>query len=459
MTIARAYPAGWGAGEKLTSAQQNQVDLNTTYPLDKRAGQTDTLESLISAANAGRIVPTVKVGADADTVYTVADGISVIRIPTTLTANRTYVLSNTGAVDGDTVHVFMETPNARRVKINDAGGNTIHTLGSPTVASSFPGVEGYEASFVWKSTGWQRSKGRPHTLAIETFTATGTWTCPRGVNMVLALVWGGAGGGGGGAGSSTATNAYFVGGGGGGAGLPSIVPCVTTPGSGYDVTIGTGGTGGAGGTPGGGGGVVGASGSSTTFALAGTNLAVGRGGQGGGAPVTVSASGITPTTVWAIGGTAGPSYDLSWGVAGEIVYNESTVNPTSFSLPQRDGQGGFGSSKRSPTPGGLIPGWPFVGGGGGTLGTNTGSLREGGAGGGGGAGPGGNGGAGGNGGNGISGGPGTAGAAGGAGAANTGAGGGGGGAGGCGSVSGASGGAGGAGGSGKLSLIYVIQGA
>jgi hypothetical protein len=45
MTISRANPPGWGVGDKVTSTQQNQVDINTTYALDKRAGQTDTLES------------------------------------------------------------------------------------------------------------------------------------------------------------------------------------------------------------------------------------------------------------------------------------------------------------------------------------------------------------------------------------------------------------------------------
>ena len=48
MTISRVKPAGWALNEKLTSSQQNQVDLNTTYALDKRSGQTDTLASVVS---------------------------------------------------------------------------------------------------------------------------------------------------------------------------------------------------------------------------------------------------------------------------------------------------------------------------------------------------------------------------------------------------------------------------
>lgn len=449
MSVPRVKSGSWGVGEKLTSSQMNQVDTNITYVLDKRSGQTDTLESVVSAAGAGRIVPTVEVGADADTTYTVADGIRVIRIPTTLTANRTYALSDTGAIDGDTVHVFMETPNTRRVRINDAGGNAIAILGAPTVATS---VDGYEASFVWKTgVGWQRAKGRPRTLAIEAFTATGTWTCPRGVESVLVHLWGGGAGGGGGATSNTATNTYFCGGGGGGGALPALVPVATTPGQTYDVTIGGGGAAG-------GAGLVGSPGTPTKFSLSGTDLAVGPGAEAGQAATTTSAG--TTTTTWARGGqpVASPPR-IGWGISTDITITDASPGPTSFSLYQVPGQGGYGSSKSAASAGASLPGYPFAGGTAGSLGTNVGAQREGGGGGGGGAGPGGNGGAGGNGGNAAAPGSGTAGAAGGAAGANTGAGGGGGGGGGTGSVSGASGGAGGAGGSGKLFLIYVIQGA
>lgn len=43
-------PGGWALNEKLTSPQMTQVDLNTSYALDKRAGQTDTLSSTITVA-------------------------------------------------------------------------------------------------------------------------------------------------------------------------------------------------------------------------------------------------------------------------------------------------------------------------------------------------------------------------------------------------------------------------
>lgn len=41
-------PGLWGVGDKLTSAQQNALDANTSYALDKRSGETDTLESVVT---------------------------------------------------------------------------------------------------------------------------------------------------------------------------------------------------------------------------------------------------------------------------------------------------------------------------------------------------------------------------------------------------------------------------
>lgn len=55
MTINRVKPAGWAANEKLTSAQQNGVDTNATFALDKRTGETDTLGSIITMLNGSQI--------------------------------------------------------------------------------------------------------------------------------------------------------------------------------------------------------------------------------------------------------------------------------------------------------------------------------------------------------------------------------------------------------------------
>lgn len=438
MTIARAYPAGWGVGEKLTSAQQNQVDLNTTSALDKRSGQTDTLESIVSAAGAGRLVPTVEVGANADTTYLLSDGIGIIRIPTTITASRIYTLSNTAAVDGDSVFVTMETPaTAYSVTVKDAGGTTLFVLGL--------GQEGYEATFTYKtSAGWKLTQGRRATLAVEAFTANATWVCPRNVKGGLVHGWGGGGGGMTGAASNSSTNAYWPGGGGGAGAEPCVVPVVLTPGSSYSIEIGAAGA------------AAGGAGGDTKFIGPGPVDMVVASGAGGGALATVGAG--TGTTVYSLGGRPVNQSAYVWGTSGELAFTDATVNPSSFTMPMGASCGGVGGSKTNSGAGARCPGYPYAGGAAGTRGTDDSTYRGGGGGGGGGAGPGGAGGAGGNGGNGVNGFPGNAGSAGTAGAANSGAGGGGGGAAGCGSGGGSTGGASGAGGTGKLFLVYVIQG-
>lgn len=106
MTISRANASGWGTGSGLTSGQANALDLNTTYALDKRSGQTDTLASVVSCSGAGRVVETRTAGADADTTYALSSGISIIDAATGLTSGRTYTLSVTGAIAGDRVVVI-----------------------------------------------------------------------------------------------------------------------------------------------------------------------------------------------------------------------------------------------------------------------------------------------------------------------------------------------------------------
>lgn len=48
MSITRAKVSGWSTGEEVTHTQLNNVDLNATYALDKRSGQSDTLASAVS---------------------------------------------------------------------------------------------------------------------------------------------------------------------------------------------------------------------------------------------------------------------------------------------------------------------------------------------------------------------------------------------------------------------------
>jgi hypothetical protein len=73
---------------------------------------------------------------------------------------------------------------------------------------------------------------RPPEETVETFTSSGTWTCPSGVDSITAECWGA--GGAGGAGAGDVSNG---GGGGGGAGYVRATYTVT-PGETYSYTVG-----------------------------------------------------------------------------------------------------------------------------------------------------------------------------------------------------------------------------
>lgn len=130
MTIARVNAVGWAAFEKLTSTQANGLDINTTYALDKRTGQTDTLESVVTTSGAGRVIPTHAAGANANTNYTAAGGNTVLRIPSTISADRTYTFQNTNASAGDAIHIYSDDGLTRTITIADHSGDVICRLGS-----------------------------------------------------------------------------------------------------------------------------------------------------------------------------------------------------------------------------------------------------------------------------------------------------------------------------------------
>lgn len=253
MTINRVNAGAWSTGDKLTSGQANGLDLNTTYALDKRSGQTDTLSSVVTLASAGRIIPTVATGADADSTITVGSANNYIYVPT-LSANRTYTLSTTGAATGDEITIVC---GAAFYELTVAGVGTLYVLGTLNRA------DGTWARFLYNGTAWMLwngSQGSRFQGAL--ITSNQTWVCPRGVNEVIAIGIGG-GGGGGGAGGPQGPGSSTSGGGSGGAGggaLMGIYRVATSPGTSYSITIGAGGSAGAagatatGGTGGGNGG-------------------------------------------------------------------------------------------------------------------------------------------------------------------------------------------------------------
>jgi hypothetical protein len=105
-------------------------------------------------------------------------------------------------------------------------GGIIGVANDPTVAVA-SGVWGMSAVYLAVKAGTWPGLGK---TVIQTFTASGTWTCPTGVTEVEYLVVGAGGGGG------------CNGGGGGGAGAyRTATGFSVTAGTTYTVTVGAGG--------------------------------------------------------------------------------------------------------------------------------------------------------------------------------------------------------------------------
>lgn len=439
MPLSRTNPPGWSVGEKLTSAQINALDTALTNALDKRSGQSDTLQSVVTASGPGRVIDSYAIGPDADASIQLSVA-NRIYVPT-LTADRTYTLSATGAVVGDEIKI--RNSSTFKIVVKDQAAATLASLGPDASSDSA------WASFVFTASGWVvfslSSTAKP---TAQRFTANGTWTCPAGVSEVLCIGWGGGGGGGGGGFGTAGANLYATGGGGGGSSQRVSQRIAVTPGTTYNVNVGAGGSGGAGNS-------FGADGSPTTLTSGASTLFAAAGGQGGGRGIP--AYGGAP---WVSGGAPTSSAPLA------IKDTQCTL---AESIVQRTpgGGGGAGTNTAGGVGCGSIDGLP--GGNGGNAGTASGTYMPGGGGGGGGGAvmdralivaaglgngmPAGT--AGGNGANGNNAGAGGAGSVGATSSyANSGAGGGGGGGGGCGSSTGGSGGAGGSGVSGAL---YIIQ--
>lgn len=423
MTISRVKP-DFALGDKLTSAEMDAIDTNATYALDKRSGQTDTLESVVSCSGAGRIIETSADGANADTTYTIGGSNAVIRLTSSITANRTYTLSTTGASTNDTITVVYVSGSYTVSVVDGSSSATLAKVGPrQTAETSF-------AIFEYSGSAWRLRymwSGRQYS---DVFTASGTWTCPPGVTEVILHGMGGGGGGGGGAG--TGVTSQGQGGGGGGGALVGRVKVAVTPETAYTVTIGAGGTAGTAGAAGGNGGT-GGDGGDTTFGA----LATFYGAAGGN-------SGFINGTSSSFTSGGPPRRGMAWTTANTISCpgqgggGRGGASAGASSVTAYSGAGTAINSGAAGASSGAASSSSYSGGGGGGGGASDWPSAVAGAGGAGGAGQ-----------DAGAGGVGSAGTAG-----TLGAGGGGGGAGGTGDSS-VAGGAGGAGGSGALLVIYV----
>jgi hypothetical protein len=189
----------------------------------------------------------------------------------------------------------------------------------------------------------------------QTFTASGTFTVPAGVDKILVYIASGAGGGGGGRnGDGTTTHAFgTVGGGGGGSDyeVPILVP--VSPGQNISVTVGAGGAGGvASSAANGGAGGISSFGSYTSVnnTASGGQVSAGNSGASGGGGSGSGYLGGSPGTS-GIGRSGGYAYvaypSATTGCAGGIgtanngAASANTVG-SNFSAGSNGGAGGAG---------------------------------------------------------------------------------------------------------------------
>lgn len=438
MSISKVNVPGWGVGDQFTSTQANAFDTKIITALDKTSAG-DTLSGAITLSTAGRIIPSVAVGADADTTYTVGT-VTTLRVTSAATASRIYTLSASGAATNDVITIYCESSFNYAITVRDQAASTMYTIGNVTNTNA--ACDGPWASFIYIG-GWRLLHSAPTRSAFQTeaFTGNGTFTVPYGVSQVM-LIGCGAGGGGGGAGTyspgtNNQTDTWNFGGAGGGGALLGHALVSVTPGGSYAVVIGTGGSGGAINTGG-------SDGTDTTFGAIATFAGAG-GGYGAATAYATSSAAIKALTGGSHVRGSSSVPIISQANSGYFAQSGGAGVPTF--IPTLTNASLTGAGGRNPVGG-------YAGGSKGADGTDSGTSRGGGGGGGGGAGPYGVGAAGGAGGNGNAGGIGVAGVVGGTASANTGAGGGGGGAAGHG-TSGAASAAGGVGASGHLTVVWV----
>lgn len=435
MSLSRTNSFGWALGAKLAAAQIVAIDNNIEGALDRRSGQTDTLQSVVSAVGAGRLVELYSAGPTVSSTIAVT---SYRNIAVLSTVTVIYTLSTAGAVAGDRINIR----NYMGGQVTVVDGFASATL---AVIGSGPGATADWGSFLFDGTRWRLYQSATTEKYLYSFEVLSTMsiTVPAGCQSITVTAFGGGGGGGGGSSGTTTTGNGSLGGGGGGGALPSTQTMAVTPLENLSIGIGNGGSGGsvgAAGSPGGD--------TTVTSPTGGTLTFVGAHGGCGRSSDVILANG----TYFTLGG---PSVRIpNVTLPGSVLVTTGTFpstpeSPTGYVLPSHGGCGraniGGAYSGHSPIA--------VTGRQGGNAGSSSGAYSGGGGGGGGG---GGRlvGGVAGDGGGGANGGVGTGGTAGSAAAANSAAGGGGGGGGGFGATGGGSGGIGGAGGSGYAIIVF-----
>lgn len=157
MSLSRILPSGAGIGDVLTSTQITNIDINAAAGLDRRSGQTDELQSVVTASNGGRLVPSVLDGVDSDHTYDF-DAQIVEVASGALSANRTYTVDSSGSVSNDRVRIANYS-TAHIVTVKNTSGTTLAVLGGPSAEATW-------AEFEWTGSAVICTQiGRPELLS------------------------------------------------------------------------------------------------------------------------------------------------------------------------------------------------------------------------------------------------------------------------------------------------------
>lgn len=327
MSNALTKPGGWGVNDELASAEITDIDVKTANSVDKSVAG-DTISGIIAMSGLGRIRTTTATGADADTTYQPGGGNQILKVPSSITANRTYTLGTTGVGAGDWIDIYCADALTYVVTVLNGATPIAYLSGGAPATSAI--VTHQACRFVYDGTNWlPEIGGRNPGDRSTTFTASGSWVVPPNVYAITVQACGGGGGGGGG---YTGANR---GGAGGSAAPPARTHVRVTPGTTLTVSIGAGGTGGATGAPG----ATGTTGGDTTLFNGGTQLALAPGGYGGGGGQ--SGSGGTPAQDPYFGGYGDGGSTVS--TIGSIVPGSTGTRGALHPFAPNSGGGGGGA--------------------------------------------------------------------------------------------------------------------
>lgn len=178
----------WGANEVLTSSQMNNVDIDRGNAVDKTTAG-DTVSGLLQMSSAGRVVPTIAIGANADHTYLAAGGNTFIRVTSATTANHIYTLSAFGAVDGDPITISCDPSFLFEIQVKDQAGVVMYTLGNSVLAGTAGTPDGKSASFIYSASGWHLQHGAQNLDWAQTLPAL-NWGAVSSIGVAtLTIGW------------------------------------------------------------------------------------------------------------------------------------------------------------------------------------------------------------------------------------------------------------------------------